>query len=175
MVACSSLAIDQWQCTAPIKEAYAKQDTFTYRVAKEYLKRNHPRFAFIGFDETDDYAHAGNYTAYLSTAHMLDSYLKDLWDFIQSDPQYKDKTTLLITCDHGRGSVIKGQWRHHATVPAASNIWVAAIGPSIAAKGEVTEHQHLHQNQVAATIAQILGLTYKANHFTGKPMKGFVK
>lgn len=28
---------------------------------------------------------------------------KKIWEFVQTDPQYKNKTALLITVDHGRG------------------------------------------------------------------------
>jgi hypothetical protein len=33
--------------------------------------------------------------------------VKEIWDFVQSDPQYKNKTTLFITTDHGRGNTTK--------------------------------------------------------------------
>jgi hypothetical protein len=32
----------------------------------------------MAFDETDDYAHAGNYDAYLKAANNFDRYLADL-------------------------------------------------------------------------------------------------
>jgi hypothetical protein len=161
---------DKWETKIPAHNPYAKTDTFTYQFAKEYLQRYHPRFSFIGFDETDDYAHDGNYTAYLNTANTLDAYMQDLWNFVQSDPQYKDKTTIIITCDHGRGDVPILEWRHHGHVYGAEYIWMAVMGPGIIAKGEVTAKIHLHQNQLAATIVEILGYEYKPNHFAGKPI-----
>jgi phosphopentomutase len=167
-----TVTIDKWQTTVPAHNEYAKTDTFTYHFAKEYLQNNHPRFAFIGFDETDDYAHEGNYDAYLNTANTLDRYMQDLWDFLQSDPQYKNKTTLIITCDHGRGNVPVFEWRHHGHVLNAENIWIAALGAGVKAKGEVNDKMLLHQNQIAATIAALLGYTYKTDHFSGQPIKG---
>lgn len=161
---------DQWVCTVPAHEPLSKTDTFTYQFAKEYLQRNHPRFAFIGFDETDDFAHGGDYEAYLNTATTLDRYMQDLWNFIQNDPQYKGKTTIILTCDHGRGDVPAYEWRHHGFVMHAQNIWIAAIGAGIAPKGEMKGKQKLHQNQIAATIAALLGYTYKTDHFAGKPI-----
>ncbi len=166
----NGVKIDKWQTTIPGHSEWGKTDTLTYHFAKEYLQRFHPRFSFIGFDETDDYAHDGNYDAYLSTAHMLDSYMEDLWNFVQSDPQYKDKTTILITCDHGRGDIPLLEWRHHGHVFHAENIWIAAIGAGITPKGEVKTKEHLYQNQIAATIAKLLGYTYKTDHFSGAPI-----
>ncbi|MDB5283689.1 MAG: arylsulfatase family protein [Bacteroidota bacterium] len=164
------VSIDQWQTTIPAHNPYAKTDSFTYHFAKEYLQRNHPHFAFIGFDETDDYAHDGNYAAYLNTATTLDRYMKDLWNFVQGDPQYKDKTTIIITCDHGRGDIPNLEWRHHGHVLHAENIWIAAIGAGITPKGEVKDKMFLHQNQIAATVAALFGYTYKVDHFSGQPI-----
>ena len=164
----------EWKTTVPAHNPYAKTDSLTYHFAKEYIARNHPRFAFIGFDETDDYAHDGNYAAYLNTATTLDRYIEDLWNFVQSDPQYKDKTTIIITCDHGRGDIPNLEWRHHGHVLHADNIWVAAIGAGITAKGEVKQKMQLYQNQLAATIAQLLGYTYKTDHFIGAPIDPIV-
>jgi hypothetical protein len=159
-----------WQTSIPGHNPFAKTDTFTYKFAKEYIARNHPRFAFIGFDETDDFAHGGEYDAYLATANTLDGYMRDLWSFIQSDPQYKDKTTLIITCDHGRGDIPKLEWRHHGHVLGAENIWIAVMGPDIAARGEVKVKQRLHQDQIAATICKLLGFDYKVDHYSGAPI-----
>lgn len=168
------VTIDKWQTSIPAHNPYAKTDSFTYKFAKEYLQRNHPRFAFIGFDETDDYAHDGNYSAYLNTASTLDRYMEDLWNFVQSDPQYKDKTTIIMTCDHGRGDVPNLEWRHHGHVFHAENIWIAAIGAGITPKGEVKDKMKLYQNQIAATIANLLGYTYKTDHYSGPPIEPIV-
>src|ERR1700740_2433971 len=80
-------------------------DFMTYEFGKEYLKQYKPRILYFAFDETDDLAHAGNYKMYLNQAHQEDTFLKELWQYIQTDPTYKDKTTLIITCDHGRGEL----------------------------------------------------------------------
>lgn len=170
-ISIKDVKIDHWETTIPPHNPFAKTDTFTYHFAKEYLQRYHPRFAFIGFDETDDFAHGGEYPAYLGTANTLDAYMRDLWAFIQSDPQYKDKTAIVITCDHGRGNVPKLEWRHHGHVPGAENIWMMVMGPGIKAKGEVKTKMMIHQNQIAATIAQLLGYQYKTDHFAGKSIQ----
>ena len=174
VVRAKNLVYDSWQTKVPTHNPYAKTDSMTYQFAKEYMARNHPRLTFIGFDETDDYAHDGNYSAYLNTATTLDRYIGDLWDFVQNDPQYKDKTTIIITCDHGRGDIPNLEWRHHGHVLHADNIWIAAIGAGISPKGEVKEEMHLKQNQIAATIANLLGYTYKTDHFSGEPIEPIV-
>ncbi|HZX59441.1 MAG TPA: phosphoglyceromutase, partial [Mucilaginibacter sp.] len=70
-------------------------DFMTYEFGKEYLKQYKPRVLYFSFDETDDLAHAGNYKMYLTQAHQEDIYLRELWQYLQTDPTYKDKTTLI--------------------------------------------------------------------------------
>ncbi len=90
-----------------------RPDILTYAAGREYLKAYQPRVLYIAFDETDDLAHAGQYDQYLESAHAEDAMIADLWRTIQSMPAYKGKTTLIITCDHGRGDKIKDQWTDH--------------------------------------------------------------
>ena len=135
-------------------------DSFTDQYALEYLKRKKPRVLYIGFGDTDDFAHAGEYGAYLHAARYTDGFIRRLWEYLQSDPQYRGKTTLLITTDHGRGGAAEAKWRSHgAQVPGSDQTWLAALGPDTPATGEARTGQ-LYQNQVAATLAQLLGVPY---------------
>jgi hypothetical protein len=171
IVSCSNVSYDSWQTTRPAIDPFIITDTMTYHFAKEYIHRNHPRFAFIGFDETDGFAHEGRYDAYLNATHTEDRFMEDLWNMIQSDPQYKDKTTLIITCDHGRGNKRPGMWRHHGKlVKDAHQIWLAAIGPDIPALGEVKGGKKYYQKQIAQTIAHLLGKNYTDDHPIGEPI-----
>lgn len=142
-----------------------RPDIFTYVAAREYLKASKPRVLYIAFDETDDFAHGGQYDQYIKSAHAQDAMIADLWRTVQSMPQYKDKTALIIATDHGRGDRNKEQWRDHGEgVPEASGIWIAAMGPGLPALGEVKTPAQLYQAQVAATLASLLGLQFKATH-----------
>jgi hypothetical protein len=176
IVTCNNVSYDKWETSRPAVCPYAQTDSMTYHFAKEYLHRNHPRFAFIGFDETDHFAHEGEYDAYLNTANMEDRFIEDLWNFIQTDPQYKDKTTLIITCDHGRGHKRPGMWRHHgAFILDAQQIWLAAIGPDVPALGEVKGGKKYYQKQIAQTIAHLLGKNYTDTHKVGEAIDILVK
>lgn len=148
-------------------------DAFTFYYAAEYLKKNKPKMLYISFDETDDFAHGGKYDLYLEAAHYTDQMIGKLWQWIQSDPQYKDKTTLIITTDHGRGHNDLEAWRHHGIkVPDADQIWMAFIGPDTKAIGEVKSGQ-LYQNQVAKTIAELLDVKLPAPK-AGEPIKSAI-
>src|SRR5690606_22459764 len=78
-------------------------DIFTHHYALEYMKRKHPRVTYIAYGETDDFAHDGRYDHYLHAARRTDKFIREIWEYCQSDPFYKDNTTFIITTDHGRG------------------------------------------------------------------------
>ena len=140
-------------------------DVFNHYQAMEYLKTKQPKVLYIAYLETDDWAHAGKYSNYLKAAQQVDTWLQELWNFIQSTAAYKDKTALLITTDHGRGDINKAQWTSHgAKIEGASEIWLAVMGPGIPAKGEVKKPMQLYQKQVAQTIAALLAFNFTAAH-----------
>lgn len=149
-----------------------RPDVVTYLAAREYLKAFHPKVLYIAFDETDDFAHAGEYDQYLKSAHAEDAMLADIWKILQSDSQYKNNTTLLVTCDHGRGDINKDNWRHHGQQIAESGeTWFAIMGPGIKNKGESTIQEQIYQEQYAATLAALLGFQFIAPHPVGASIK----
>lgn len=140
-------------------------DVATFNIGFEYMKANKPRLIHFGLGDTDEFAHGGLYDYYLDAANKSDAWIKTLWNYIQSDPFYSNKTTLILTTDHGRGAAAGGKWRHHgANIEGASEMWIAAIGPSIKPIGESSDDRQYYQGQIAATIAKMLGITFKTDH-----------
>lgn len=153
-----------------------RPDVLTYIAAREYVKEMKPKVLYIAFDETDDLAHAGMYDLYLGSAYAEDRMIEDLWDYIQSTPEYADKTTLIITCDHGRGDNPKENWQHHGPkIPDAGQIWIAALGPDTKATGEMKNANTLYQQQLAATFAKLLDFTFTADHPVALPIECIYK
>lgn len=147
-------------------------DVNTYLAGKMYLQTYRPKVLYIAFDETDDFAHAGMYDQYLKTAHAEDGMIADLWKTLQSMPEYKNKTTLVITCDHGRGDAIKDQWTSHGDkIEDAGEIWIAAIGPDTRHIGEATGSNSLYQAQLATTFTALLGFNFKPGHPVMQPIE----
>jgi hypothetical protein len=140
-------------------------DVFTHYGALEYLRTKKPRVLYIAYGETDEWAHAGQYRSYLDAGHQVDAWIKQIWDFVQTDQQYKNKTTLFITVDHGRGDIEKEKWTsHNNKIQDAHEIWFAVMGPDTPVRGELNTEMQLYQQQFAQTIAKLMGYTYKANH-----------
>ena len=131
---------------------------------------------YIAFDETDDFAHGGVYDQYIGSAHAEDAMIADLWKLLQSMPQYQNKTSLLITCDHGRGDKVKSDWKHHGSkIADAHEIWLAVIGPDTKALGEMKTPGQLYQRQIATTIAKLLGFNFKPAHPVQEPVETVFK
>lgn len=153
--------LNELQSEIPSPWGSVRLDAFTHHYAVEYIKKNHPRLVYIAYGETDDFAHDGDYDAYLHSAHQTDQFIADLWAMVQQDPVYRDKTTFVITTDHGRGTEPLDTWRSHGTsVAGADQIWIAVLGPDTPATGEMASCD-LSQNQVASTVAKFLGLSYR--------------
>jgi hypothetical protein len=131
-------------------------DSFTPRAGRVL-----PRVLFVGYGETDDWAHAGRYDLVLHAAHQFDHFVEQLWNTLQALPAYHNKTTFIITTDHGRGSGLT-EWKEHGVEEKGSeNIWVAVLGPDTRALGERTHTAQVTQAQIAATLAALLGKDYR--------------
>lgn len=148
----------------------SRYDRFTFQYAMEYMKRERPRVLFVSLDETDHYAHSGKYGSYLAAANRADHLIGELWAWLQSQPDYKDQTTLIVGTDHGRGKSQRG-WRHHRLLfRGSSQVWLAVMGPDTPSMGEVRERMQLKQTQVASTIGMFLSIPYTNVQPVGEPI-----
>ncbi len=158
------------------KETYAWDDeafdSFTFHTALEYLKLHKPRVLYISLGETDDWAHEGKYDAYLRAGHQVDAYLKELWETSQGMDEYRGKTAVIFSTDHGRGEAPL-EWKNHGEkIPASKYMWMAFMGPDTRALGERARVAPVTENQIAATLAALLGEDYNAAvHKAGPPIR----
>ena len=136
-------------------------DAFLQVPLLDSFAQQQPRVLFIGYGETDNWAHAGRYDLVLHSAHHFDRFVGELWERLQSLPAYRDSTTFIITTDHGRGSGLT-QWKEHGVEQKGSeNIWIAVLGPDTPPLGERSHAAEVHQAQIAATIAALLGKDFR--------------
>lgn len=136
-------------------------DPMPFHTAVEYLKVKKPRLLFVGLGETDDWAHTGSYAEYLNAAHLADNYVRQLWELVQSMPEYRGKTAIIVLPDHGRGAGAK--WTDHGKeIPESRETWMAFLGPDTPALGERKAVGVVTESQVAATLAALLGEDYHA-------------
>ncbi|WP_263384849.1 alkaline phosphatase family protein [Granulicella arctica] len=163
--------LNQWKAESPRIWDDEAFDAPTFYTAMAYLKLKQPRVMFLSLGETDDWAHGGNYGEYLDSANRVDADLAQLWKQIQSMPQYRNNTTLIFLTDHGRGSG-PDDWKGHGQkTPDSKNIFIGLFGAGVPATGLQKNVAEVTQNQVAATVAQYLGLDWNAQEpRAGKPL-----
>ncbi|NJK97152.1 MAG: LTA synthase family protein [Bacteroidales bacterium] len=137
-----------------------RNDAITFYLGFEYLKKNNPKVLYIALDETDDLAHDSRYDLYLNAISYSDQMIAELWDWIQKSPVYKNKTTLMITVDHGRGIGLSDWKSHGIKIPHSDETWFAVMGPDTPAKGEIKTAGQIYNSQYASTLAGFLGFNY---------------
>ncbi|MBT5874080.1 MAG: phosphoglyceromutase [Candidatus Latescibacteria bacterium] len=161
------------QAQIPSPWSTVRLDAFTHNYALESVKRHTPRLVFIAYGETDDFAHDGRYDAYLRSAHRTDQFIGELWRWVQTHEPYRNKTTFLITTDHGRGTAPIEAWKDHgADIDGSDQIWFAVIGPDTKSGGEITSEDQYYQNQFARTVTELLGLDLLSGTPAGKAIPG---
>ncbi len=144
------------------KAEATRNDMLTFVTAKEYIQKNHPKVVYIGFGETDEHAHAGSYAGYLQSAHLFDEFIAQLWYLVNTDPFYRNNTSFIITTDHGRGHRSNTWVRHGLFTPGSDATWLMTLGPLFKPAGEVRSKAEILNEQLAQTIAGLLGFNFTA-------------
>lgn len=149
-----------------------RHDVFTFRLAMHHLSVARPRVLYIAFDETDDWAHDGRYDLVLDAYARIDGYLRELWGWVQAQPEYRGHTHLLITTDHGRGKT-RDDWRTHGQKAAGSeDVWIAVVSGRLSQRGVWKGGPTLTTSQIAATLAGWMGVDWNADHpAAGRPIQ----
>lgn len=161
------LSVEQFETPTPWDSV--RHDYYTFRLAMSHLKTFHPQVLHIGLGETDDWAHGERYDLYINALQRTDNYFRELWQFLESDTQYKGKTSIIITVDHGRGNNENDWGGHGEDTPESRYIWMAFLSPDIKLRGEWKNSKTVYQNQIAATLCRLLGFDYaEQNKQAGK-------
>jgi hypothetical protein len=137
-------------------EAPSSGDELTFFITREVMREFKPRVILVNFWDMD-VAHWGSYSLYLQAITKTDRLCAMLWEEINSNAAYKDRTILMILPELGRDgdqNTANGFLNHRSGDPACRNAWLLALGAGIE-KG-VTERPITHVD-VAATAAAVLG------------------
>lgn len=128
---------------------------------------NPPHLMLVNFLAVDSYGHSNEWEKYLESLQRLDGFVDQIWKKIQSTPKLKDKTSLIITNDHGRhlDGHKNGFVNHGDGCEGCRHIAFLGLGPDFK-KGVKIEH-YGEQIDISATIADML-------HFKMPTTKGKV-
>jgi hypothetical protein len=109
-------------------------DELSVFIARRLMQQFAPSLLWITLHDID-IAHAGAFSLYVDAIRRTDRLCAEVWNLIQSIPEYAGKTSLFILPDFGRDSdeTAGGNgFQHHRTGDARSRTtWMLAIGPDI--------------------------------------------
>ena len=149
-------------------ESPSSGDELTFFITREIMREFAPRLMLVNFWDMD-VAHWGSYSLYLQAITKTDRLTGMLWDEVDSNPQYKGKTTVLILPELGRDgdmNAANGFLNHRSGDPSCRNTWLLALGAAVP-RGET--ERPVHHIDVPATAAEMLGI--QAGELAGKPMR----
>lgn len=143
-----------------------RPDRVTANVALAYLEAEHPDVFFLGLGDPDEYAHRGDYAAYLASIRHADDVLGRMLAILDRGGERSQRTHIVVTADHGRAD----DFRNHGRMPEAARVWMVAAGPQFQARGMVTSLSERHLADIAPTLRRVLGLAPDTSQRAGRPI-----
>lgn len=147
---------------APFYALGAKDDEVIAELKKR-LTSQKPKLVYAILPEVDATGHTGDYKKYTDAIIHADKLIWETWNFIQADPNYKDKTTLILVTDHGRHTdgVRDGFKSHGDACEGCRHIYSVMIGPDIKKNNVISAETE--QVDIAPTVGQLLGFATPAS------------
>ncbi len=147
----------------------ASPDEMSVYIAKHLMRRFAPSLLWITLHDID-IAHSGTFSLYLDGIQRSDRLCYEIWQTIQKDPEYANKTTMFILPDFGRDSDIDSGgngFQHHRTGDAMSRTtWMMALGPGVQQNRVVD--RPIESIDLVPTLGGLLG--FDARYSRGKPV-----
>jgi hypothetical protein len=144
-------------------------DELSVYILRRLMRQLAPSLLWITMHDID-IAHAGAFSLYVEGIRRTDRLCAEVWNAIQSEPEYAGKTTLFILPDFGRDSdedSAGNGFQHHRTGDAMSRTtWMMALGPGI--RQGVVHDRATDSTDLVPTIGGIMGFSTALSQ--GKPI-----
>lgn len=146
----------------PSLDIQDREDSVTIKAALQILEEQQPSLSLIQFRGPDQYGHKDDWQNYINSIEETDGYVGEIWGFIQSHPHYKDKTTLLVTNDHGRhlDGISTGFKDHGDKCDGCKKISLLALGPDFE-QGVIIDTPY-GQTDISPTVAMLLNFPWSS-------------
>jgi hypothetical protein len=159
------LSVDDFATHA---RSLASPDELSVYITKQLMRRLSPSLLWVTLHDID-IAHSGAFSLYLDGIKRSDRLCAELWQTIQKDPEYANKTTMFILPDFGRDSDIESGgngFQHHRTGDALSRTtWMMVLGPGV--KQNVVVDRPIESTDLIPTLGAYFG--FDARFSRGKP------
>ncbi len=128
----------------------------------------HPALCVVYLADVDHEGHSGVWDNYVRAISTADSLVGVLWDFVQSDAALKDRTTMIVTNDHGRhlDGIANGFAGHGDACQGCRRILLLAVGTGIRQAAAVPGPRTIPD--IVPTVGTLLG--FSTPYVTGTPM-----
>jgi len=148
-------------------------DVPTLNKVLDLFKTKPPKLMIVNFLAADTYAHSKDWEAYLLSIKNIDGYINTMWQAIQSNEKMRNKTTLIMTNDHGRhlDGHKQGFAEHGDGCEGCRHIALLAMGPDF--KKGVRIEKYGEQIDISKTIAYMMGFEMPTSN--GKVMTELFK
>jgi hypothetical protein len=147
----------------------ASPDELSVFVARQLMRRLAPSLLWITLHDMD-IAHSGAFSLYLEGIQRSDRLCADIWNMLQSEPEYAGKTTLFILPDFGRDSDAEAGgngFQHHRTGDVRSRTtWMLALGPGI--RENTIVERPVESVDLVPTVGSLLGFSPRLS--SGRPL-----
>jgi len=144
-------------------------DELSVYVVRRLIRQLAPSLLWVTMHDID-IAHAGAYSLYIEGIRRTDRLCAELWNLIQSEPEYRGKTTMFILPDFGRDADDDSGgngFQHHRTGDALSRTtWMMALGAGI--REGVVFDQPVETIDLVPTLGALMG--FSATFSRGKPI-----
>ena len=162
------LSVDDFAAHA---RSLASPDELSVYVAKQSHAPLSPSLLWITLHDID-IAHSGTFSLYLDGIQRSDRLCAELWQTIQSEPEYANKTTMFILPDFGRDSDIDAGgngFQHHRTGdPLSRTTWMMVLGPGV--RQNTVVDRPIDSTDLIPTLGSLLG--FDARYRTGQTARG---
>ncbi len=131
-------------------------DDMVYNIFEAKLGHDKPRIYFMNLAAVDEEGHSADWMRYTEAIRNADEIVWKMWNDLQANPTFRDKTWFFVGADHGRHDEAHGGFAHHGCrCDGCLHVPFLAIGPDIKA-GYVSD-EPMTEHDVQPTIGKILG------------------
>lgn len=138
-------------------------DELSVYIAHQLMRELAPSLLWITLHDMD-VAHSGCFSLYLEGIRRSDRLCAEIWNTIQTEPEYEGKTSMFILPDFGRDSDTDAGgngFQHHRTGDALSRTtWMMALGPGI--REGITVDRRIESIDLVPTLGALLGCSAQA-------------
>lgn len=133
--------------------AHQYDDAEALESVLEVMDAHRPHLMMVNFGQTDYMGHCLVWERYVKAIAQSDSLICRLWEAIQSHDHYQDKTTLIITNDHGRHLE---DWTDHGDdCEGCRHVMMMVLGPEVIPGSRCL--QRISQIDIAPTVGWLMG------------------